>query len=36
MTVRKRALDLEAVVEINQPTASQHRADRVDHLERKV
>jgi hypothetical protein len=29
--VRERALDLGSVVEVHQPPALQHRADRVDH-----
>ena len=36
MTVRERALDLESLIEVDQPLALQHRADRVDHLQRQV
>ena len=36
MPVREGALDLEALVEVDQPAALKHRADRVDHLNRQV
>ena len=36
VAVRERPLDLELLVEIDQPPAGEHRADPVDHLRRQM
>ncbi len=36
MTVRQRPLDPKFGVEVDQPPAGQHRADRVDDLDRQM